>query len=48
MDSNSISIPESIPEDKELSFACDCDGSITLFEGVWQCDKCNFKEKVEK
>lgn len=43
-----MNVPESIPEDKELSFQCYCGGSITLFEGVWQCDKCNFKDKTYK
>ena len=38
-----MSEPESIPEDKEKSFPCDCGGSITKYEGYWECDKCNFK-----
>lgn len=37
-----MSTPESIPEDKELSFPCDCGGSITFVDGAWQCDSCEF------
>ncbi len=32
--------PEDIPEDRELSFPCECGGSITLMDGLWSCDKC--------
>ena len=34
-------VPESIPEDREHSFPCDCGGNITAnFTGDWRCDSC--------
>lgn len=38
-----LSVPESIPEDKEQSFPCECGGNIKLIDGVWQCDTCDYK-----
>ena len=41
-----MSSPEDIPEDRELSFPCDdCGGDITLHNGFWSCNGCDFKEK---
>lgn len=38
--------PEDIPEDKELSFPCECGGNTTKQDyGFWGCDKCEFKKK---
>lgn len=39
----SMSIPESIPEDRKQSFPCECGGSISWAEGLWECDTCDFK-----
>lgn len=35
---------DSIPEDKEPSYPCDCDGEIkrNLISGSWECDSCGF------
>ena len=41
-----MSSPEDIPEDRELSFPCDdCGGDITLHDGVWSCNGCEFEKK---
>lgn len=43
-----MSGPESIPEDRQESFPCQCcGGDITLIDGVWQCDTCNAKPGEE-
>lgn len=39
-----MSVPESIPEDRQKSFPCDCGGSITWAEGLWECSDCDFKQ----
>ena len=32
---------EDIPEDREESYPCECDGVITKRkDGKWECDKC--------
>jgi len=35
---------EDIPEDFEISNPCpECDdGNVTLIDGKWQCDNCNY------
>ena len=36
---------DSIPEDKENSFPCDCGGAITeKRDGSFECDSCDFKK----
>jgi len=37
--------PDDIPEDKELSYPCECGGNITKDPkqgNQWQCDNCNW------
>lgn len=36
-----MSIPESIPEDREQSFPCECGSNIVKHEERWECDSCN-------
>lgn len=45
-----MSVPESIPEDREQSYMCECGGNITLHGQLWECDKCDasfFEAKAE-
>ena len=42
---------DDIPEDREQSFPCPepgCDGCVTLIDGFWQCDTCDFIRKESK
>ena len=44
---------DSIPEDREPAYPCDCGGTITLTDyndtgTVWECDSCDFKRTVKK
>jgi hypothetical protein len=34
---------DDIPEDKELSFKCDCGGNIKKRNGKWECDSCDWR-----
>ncbi len=48
-----MSIPESIPEDKQESYACtttDCKGNVVKDGNLWQCDTCHtlMKDEAEK
>lgn len=36
-----MSIPESIPEDREQSFPCECGGNIKKHGQRWECDSCD-------
>ena len=41
---------DDIPEDRELSFPCECGGNITKKGQYWECDSCDasfFEAKVE-
>lgn len=45
---------DSIPEDKEESFPCDCGGNLTKDKNTsedimqsWECDNCNFQSWVD-
>ena len=38
-----MNTPESIPEDREESYPCDCGGSIVKRDGIWICDRCGCK-----
>lgn len=39
-----MSGPESIPEDRQESFQCDCGGNVTRnVTGQWECDSCDEK-----
>ena len=42
--------PESIPENREESFPCECGGNITKVENTtyWECDNCDFKREDKK
>ena len=35
---------DAIPEDMREGYPCDCGGSITLTDGRWCCDSCNFEK----
>jgi hypothetical protein len=35
---------DDIPEDREVSYPCNCGGSITWKEGLWECSDCDFKQ----
>jgi hypothetical protein len=37
-----MSIPESIPEDRQESYECDCGGSRVQVGDHWECDKCDW------
>ncbi len=40
-----MTTPESIPEDREESYPCECgEGAITFYKetGRWECDSCAF------
>ena len=37
--------PEDIPEDRDMSFICECGGDITYDDNFWECDNCNCKFK---
>jgi len=32
---------DTIPEDREESYPCECGGNITKVDGRWECDRCN-------
>lgn len=36
--------PESIPENREQSFPCECGGNIQKIDKFWECDNCDFKK----
>jgi hypothetical protein len=36
---------DEIPENKYEGYPCDCGGSITLQDGVWECDLCKLKNR---
>ena len=33
------------PEEREMSFSCECGGDITKIDNFWECNICNFKKK---
>ena len=35
---------EEIPEDQVEGYPCECGGSITLQDGIWECNLCEFKK----
>jgi hypothetical protein len=37
-----MSTPESIPEDRQESYECDCGGSRVQVGDHWECDKCDW------
>jgi len=43
---------DTIPEDAREGYPCECGGSITLTDGKWCCDSCDFekpnKESIRK
>lgn len=45
-----MSVPESIPEDRQQSYPCECGGNITKHGDYWECDSCDksyLEAKVE-
>jgi hypothetical protein len=37
-----MSIPESIPEDRQESYECECGGGRVQVGDHWECDKCDW------
>ena len=34
---------DTIPEDKQEGYPCECGGSITKYDDKWCCDSCEFE-----
>lgn len=43
-----MSLPETIPEDEQEGYPCDCGGSITKCGKKWCCDSCDFEKLIKK
>jgi len=36
---------DEIPENERESYPCECGGSIELYDGIWECNSCQFRKK---
>ncbi len=48
MDKTGNTCFDDIPEDRELTFLCECGGEISkISDSEYECDTCSFKRKIE-